>query len=92
MDAQSGVVAAAASYEIDGEQYIAVEAGYGLARYGMSNGSRLLVFKLGGAIQLRLAPPPTSTGPGTGSADVDGQQRTDRTGPPAVRRSLHDVS
>jgi mono/diheme cytochrome c family protein len=57
-DAQTGVVAAAASYEIEGEQYIAVEAGYGLARYGMSNGSRLLVFKLGGNIKLPPAPPP----------------------------------
>ena len=61
MDAQSGVAAAPATFELDGEQYIAVEAGYGLARYGMSNGSRLLVFKLGGTVRLppaAPAPPP----------------------------------
>jgi len=46
MEAQTGVVAAASSFELDGEQYIAEEVGYGLARYGMSNSSRLLVFKL----------------------------------------------
>ena len=55
---QTGVVAAASSFELDGEQYIAVPAGYGLARYGMSNQSRLLVFKLGGTATLPPAPPP----------------------------------
>jgi quinohemoprotein ethanol dehydrogenase len=58
MDAQTGVVAAAGSFELDGEQYIAVSAGYGLVRYGMSNQSRLLVLKLGGTAQLPPAPPP----------------------------------
>jgi alcohol dehydrogenase (cytochrome c)/quinohemoprotein ethanol dehydrogenase len=57
MDAQTGVVAAASSFELDGEQYIAVPAGYGLARYGTSNHSRLLVFKLGGTAVLPPAPP-----------------------------------
>jgi quinohemoprotein ethanol dehydrogenase len=57
MEAQKGVVAAPATYELDGEQYIALEAGYGLARYGQSNRSRLLVFKLGGSVQLPPAPP-----------------------------------
>src|SRR4029453_208478 len=55
---QTGVVAAASSFELDGEQYIAQSVGYGLARYGMSNQSRLLVFKLGGTAALPPAPPP----------------------------------
>ncbi|HEV7714376.1 MAG TPA: PQQ-dependent dehydrogenase, methanol/ethanol family, partial [Steroidobacteraceae bacterium] len=58
MDAQTGVVAAPASFEIDGEQYIAEEVGYGVVRYGTSNRSRLLVFKLGGSVALPPAPPP----------------------------------
>jgi quinohemoprotein ethanol dehydrogenase len=58
MEAQTGVVAAPASFEMDGEQYIAEEAGYGLAPYGASNRSRLLVFKLGGTAVLPPAPPP----------------------------------
>ena len=56
-DAQSGVVAAAASYAVDGKQYVAVLAGYGLARYQQSNQSRLLVFTLGGEETLPPAPP-----------------------------------
>jgi len=58
MEAQTGVVAAASSFELDGEQYIAEEVGYGLAPYGTSNRSRLLVFKLGGTATLPPAPPP----------------------------------
>ncbi len=58
MDAETGVVAAPISYEVDGEQYIAEEVGYGLVRFGVSNGSRLLVFKLGGTASLPPAPPP----------------------------------
>jgi quinohemoprotein ethanol dehydrogenase len=57
-DAQTGVVAAPVSFEVDGEQYIAEEVGYGLVRFGMSNLSRLLVFKLGGTASLPPAPPP----------------------------------
>jgi len=56
--AQVGVVAAPASYEIAGEQYVAVLAGYGVVAYGTSNLSRLLVFKLGGTAELPPAPPP----------------------------------
>jgi quinohemoprotein ethanol dehydrogenase len=56
--AQVGVVAAPASYEIAGEQYVAVLAGYGVVAYGTSNLSRLLVFKLGGSAELPPAPPP----------------------------------
>ncbi len=58
LEAQTGVVAAASSFALDGEQYIAEEVGYGLARYGVSNQSRLLVFKLGGTAILPPAPPP----------------------------------
>jgi alcohol dehydrogenase (cytochrome c)/quinohemoprotein ethanol dehydrogenase len=55
---QTGVVAAPCSFELDGQQYIAEEVGYGLAPYGISNQSRLLVFKLGGSASLPPAPPP----------------------------------
>jgi len=58
MDAQTGVVAAPVSFEVGGVQYIAEEVGYGLVRFGMSNLSRLLVFKLGGTASLPPAPPP----------------------------------
>jgi quinohemoprotein ethanol dehydrogenase len=58
IEAQTGVVAAPSSFELDGEQYIAEEVGYGLAPYGISNQSRLLVFKLGGTVKLPPAPPP----------------------------------
>ena len=74
-ETQTGVVAAASSFELDGEQYIAVAAGYGLARYGMSNQSRLLVYKLGGTATLPPAPPPPrppvlNPPPSTASADT----------------------
>jgi alcohol dehydrogenase (cytochrome c)/quinohemoprotein ethanol dehydrogenase len=60
---QAGVLAAPISYEIDGEQYVAVEVGWGgafglaageLARdsHIASNIPRVLVYKLGGAAQL----------------------------------------
>src|SRR5581483_883526 len=58
VDAQTGVVAAPSSFELDGQQYIAQEVGYGLAPYGISNQSRLLVFTLGGTASLPPAPPP----------------------------------
>jgi quinohemoprotein ethanol dehydrogenase len=58
IEAQTGVVAAPASFELDGEQYIAEEVGYGLAPYGAGNQSRLLVFKLGASAALPPAPPP----------------------------------
>jgi len=58
MEAQSGVVAAASTFELDGVQYVAQEVGYGTVRYGASNQSRLMVFKLGGTATLPPAPPP----------------------------------
>jgi PQQ-dependent dehydrogenase (methanol/ethanol family) len=54
---QTPVVAGAASYEVDGEQHVAVLAGYGPGGYGRSNSSRLLVFRLGGTAALPPAPP-----------------------------------
>jgi PQQ-dependent dehydrogenase (methanol/ethanol family) len=58
MQAQTGVVSAPSSFELEGEQYIAQTVGYGLAPYGQSNHSRLLVLKLGGSASLPPAPPP----------------------------------
>jgi quinohemoprotein ethanol dehydrogenase len=57
-EAQTGVVAAASAFEVSGQEYVAVEAGYGLVPFGMSNQSRLLVFKLNGGASLPPAPPP----------------------------------
>ena len=65
---QSGIIAAPMTYSIDGEQYVAVLAGWGgvwdiapgilSAKSGFPrNVSRLLVFKLGGAAELPPAPP-----------------------------------
>lgn len=50
---QAGIVGGAASYEIDGEQYIAVVAGQaGRGGYWAPNYARLLVFKQGGTATL----------------------------------------
>jgi quinohemoprotein ethanol dehydrogenase len=57
-EAQTGVVAAPSAFELDGQEYLALEVGYGLVPYGMSNQSRLLVFKLNGGASLPPAPPP----------------------------------
>lgn len=58
-DPQTGVVAAPVSFLVDGEQYIAVLAGYGTRDYYAGNNSRLLVYKLGGKSKLPPpAPPP----------------------------------
>ena len=75
MEAQTGVVAAPSSFELDGEQYIAEPVGYGVVRYGSSNQSRLLVFKLGGTASLPPPPPPLpplvlNPPPSTASKDV----------------------
>jgi quinohemoprotein ethanol dehydrogenase len=79
-DAQTGVIAPSMTYEIDGEQYIALMAGYG-GGFAVSAGAgvdprsegprRLLVFKLGGKQQLPARPvstrefPELPTTPGT---------------------------
>jgi PQQ-dependent dehydrogenase (methanol/ethanol family) len=68
-DAQTGVAAGPVSFEIDGEQYIAVAAGRGLQPYYQPNHSRMLAFKLGGDAALPpvqsyvapvLDPPPSA--------------------------------
>jgi mono/diheme cytochrome c family protein len=67
--AHTNIAAGPISYELDGEQYIAVAAGRGLQPYYQPNYSRVLAFKLGGTAKLPppieyVAPvldPPTST-------------------------------
>lgn len=71
-NAQTGVAAAPASYAVDGEQYVAVAAGWGtifallggegLASLGLENKSRILAFKRGGTASLP-EPPPAATRP-----------------------------
>ncbi len=67
-NAQTGVIAAPVTYTVDGDQYVAVLAGWGgvyplitgvLAEVGgpVRNVSRLLVFKLGGNARLPAATP-----------------------------------
>ncbi len=53
-DAQTGVMAGPATYDLDGEQYVAVVAGFGGGgrNYYAPNHSRLLVFKLGAGAKL----------------------------------------
>jgi alcohol dehydrogenase (cytochrome c)/quinohemoprotein ethanol dehydrogenase len=82
---QTGVVAAPMTYEIDGEQYVAVMAGSGsswaliggdtnMKGFLSQNISRLLVYKVGGKEQLPPAPAqivlPMNPPPATASADV----------------------
>jgi quinohemoprotein ethanol dehydrogenase len=55
-DTQAGVVAAPMSYALDGKQYIAQLVGYGVPGYGNNNGSRLLVYTLGGSAVLPPRP------------------------------------
>jgi quinohemoprotein ethanol dehydrogenase len=57
-EAQTGVLAGPSTYEVDGEQYVAVVAGWRqTGNYWAPNYSRLLVYKLGGTAQLPEAPP-----------------------------------
>jgi quinohemoprotein ethanol dehydrogenase len=59
-DAQTGVMAGAASYQIDDEQYVAVVAGFRqTGSYYAPNYSRILVYKLGGTAKLPDAAPYT---------------------------------
>ncbi len=82
--AQTGVIAAPMTYSIDGEQYVAVMAGWGgvwdvatgiLAHKSgnVRNISRLLVFKLGGTAKLPPPPPlarlPLDPPPFTGTVE-----------------------
>jgi len=67
-DAGTGIIAAPISYAIDGQQYVAIAAGWGggfalnggdaAAAAGVRGGGRLLVFKLGGMASRLPDPPP----------------------------------
>jgi len=64
--AQTGIVAGAVSYEVDGEQYVSVVAGARMGgNYYASNHSRVLTYKLGGGAQLPpvVEPPPQVLNP-----------------------------
>ncbi|MBX5461739.1 MAG: PQQ-dependent dehydrogenase, methanol/ethanol family [Steroidobacteraceae bacterium] len=57
-DIKTGVFNAAITYELDGEQYVALAVGGpGRGGYYAPNGARLLVFKLGGTVVLPDIPP-----------------------------------
>ena len=72
-DAQTGVVAAPITYSIDGDQYVAVMAGWGsiialiggefVAGLEMTNRSRVLVFRLNGEARLPPAAPVVDPAP-----------------------------
>ncbi len=85
---QTGVIAAPISYAIGDEQYVAIMVGTGgswamiggdgnMKGYALPNVSRLLVYKLGGNLQLPQAPvmqrPPLDPPPATASADLAGR-------------------
>ena len=81
-DPHTGVMAGPVTYELDGEQYVAVVAGFGggARNYYAPNYSRLLVFKLGGDATLptpvAFEPPPLNPPPafGTGETIAQGEQ------------------
>jgi mono/diheme cytochrome c family protein len=85
---QTGVIAAPISYTIDDEQYVAILVGTGgswamiggdsnMKGYALPNVSRLLVYKLGGDVQLPAAPPmqrpPLDPPAATASAELVGR-------------------
>lgn len=63
---QGGIMAAPISYEIDGEQYVAIMQGWGgdsglvlgglVGQFNIENTSRVLVYKLGGKAKLPVPP------------------------------------
>ena len=61
-ETQAGITGAPISYEIDGQQYVAVVAGQSGASYWAPNYARVLVYKIGGTAQLpapvSYTPPP----------------------------------
>jgi quinohemoprotein ethanol dehydrogenase len=75
MPAQTGIVAGPVTYDIVGEQYVAVSAGNNQNNYYASNHSRILVFKLGGEAELPppeppSPPPPIDPPPATASQEI----------------------
>jgi quinohemoprotein ethanol dehydrogenase len=73
LDTQTGVVAAPVTYEVNGEQYVAVVAGRSNSNYYAPDYSRLLVFKLGATAQLPpvvdYTPPPLNPPPSLATAE-----------------------
>jgi quinohemoprotein ethanol dehydrogenase len=53
----AGIVAAPVSYEVDGEQYVAVAVGSGVGGYYGPRNARLLAFRLGADADLPAPPP-----------------------------------
>jgi quinohemoprotein ethanol dehydrogenase len=85
MPAHTGIVAGAVSYEVEGEQYVAVVAGSRFGgNYYSPNYSRVLAFKLGGKAQLPppVEPPPLVLNPpeqfGTPEVIASGQEHYNR--------------
>ncbi|HEX6995215.1 MAG TPA: PQQ-dependent dehydrogenase, methanol/ethanol family [Gammaproteobacteria bacterium] len=76
----TGIVAGPISFEVDGEQHIAVVAGRAAGNYYAPSHARLLVWKRGGTAELpppvEFSPPPLNPPPSTASADeiARGQQ------------------
>ncbi len=75
MKAQTGVLAGPISYELDGQQYVAVSVGGNqMGGYYAPNYSRMLVFSLNGKAQLpppqEFAPRPLAPPPATAPAEV----------------------
>ena len=73
--AQTGVLAGPSTFELDGEQYVAVVAGFRVSgNYWAPNYSRLLVYKLGGTAKLPevqpVPPPVLNPPPAFGTAEV----------------------
>jgi alcohol dehydrogenase (cytochrome c)/quinohemoprotein ethanol dehydrogenase len=70
---QTGVAAAPVTYELNGEQYVAVVAGRSTNNYYAPDYSRLLVFKLGATTELPPAisytPPPLNPPPSVASEE-----------------------
>ncbi len=74
-DAQSAVYAAPITYELDGEQYIAASVGgTGGSDYYAPSYGRMLVFKVGGSVQLpekvSYTPPPLNPPESTATPEV----------------------
>jgi quinohemoprotein ethanol dehydrogenase len=73
-DAQTAVLAAPISYELDGRQYVAVSVGGAATDYYAPNYSRMLVFTLGGRAKLPAPQPYTPRAllppPATASAEA----------------------
>jgi quinohemoprotein ethanol dehydrogenase len=73
--AHTGVLAGPSTYEVDGEQFVAVVSGFRITgSYWAPNYSRVLVFKLGGTAKLPdpvpFEPPPLNPPPAFGSPAV----------------------